>query len=59
MIMIIPIVMNYRDHPLLGPRDMDPLGLETYATLSRWTKATAFFDNERFQILNRRPSSNA
>jgi hypothetical protein len=58
-IMSIPIVMNYRYHPLLRPRDMNPLGLETYATPSRWTKATAFFNNERSQILNRRPSSNA
>jgi len=45
--------MNYGYHPLLGARDANPLGLETYATLSRRTKATAFFNNERFQVLYR------
>lgn len=51
-VIIVPVVMDHRYHEPLGARDIDPLGLQTYATLPGRTKAAALFDDQRFQVLD-------
>jgi len=45
-------IMDHGYHEPLGARDVDPLGLQTYATLPGRAKAAALFDDQRFHVLD-------